>query len=135
MMVRLIFTPLPLAVVCSSSYPLRGVKTFELLLSNSEQDVQTQTHTDHRDRIDQTHYDEELGTTQENQFRLTSSTFQELATQDTDADSSTNSTQTQHQHSNDVQHCFHFFSPTIFKVKLVSFFKGKSVVQSVPTAA
>src|SRR5690554_3869498 len=123
MMVRLIFTPLPLAVVCSSSYPRRGAMPFELLLSNSEQDVQTQTNTDHRDRVNQAHYDEELSTQQRNQFRLTSSTFQELATQDTDADSSTNSTQTQHQRSSDIQHCFHFFSPTIFKVKLVSFAK------------
>ena len=59
------------------------------LLGDNEHHIHTQTHGDHRDSINQTHNDEELGTQQRQQIRLTRSAFEELTTQHTDTDGST----------------------------------------------
>ena len=52
-----------------------------------EGEEQRNTHTDHRDRVEQCHNQEHLGLQHRSQFRLTRATFKEAATQQAHADS------------------------------------------------
>src|SRR5512146_3111921 len=97
-------------------------RLFGELTHNCEQNVHSDTDSDHRNGVDQTHHHEELGTQHRDQLRLTSSAFQEATTQDTDTDSGAERAQTHHQCASDVQQCvchFHFLFLLLIKVKLM----------------
>src|SRR5574344_1008310 len=87
------------------------------LAGDHEHHVHAQTDGDHRDSVDQTHHDEELGTQQRQQIRLTSSAFQELTTQHTDTNGGADSSQTHHHTSSNKQH-FHGTSSKCLQTNL-----------------
>ena len=77
---------------CVSFYLFPGT-----CLGNSEDDVESHTDSDHRYRVSQTHHQEELATQQRDKLWLTSSAFQEAATQQTHTDTDAESAEEQPQ--------------------------------------
>ncbi|VXD02670.1 conserved hypothetical protein [Pseudomonas sp. 9Ag] len=98
--------------------------TGKVLSSDNEDEVHRDTNTDHRYGVEQTSHQEGLGLQLRSQLGLTSSGFQQLTAQQSEANASAQGTQTDHERGGDVDE----FHVKLLKLRVKVFLVKRNVL-------